>query len=96
MLKYVINKEFKPSIKFEPFTKINKQNAVKNKLKYEFFKRLSKKTILDDAISKFKKKTLKKIIIVCNINLNAGDIRIFLSEKKPTKKIKHSMKFKIG
>ena len=56
---------------------------------------LSKKSILDDKISKFKKITPDRIIINCNVNLNIGDVRIFLSEKKPIKKIKIKRKFKI-
>ena len=56
---------------------------------------LSKKSILDDNISKFKKITHDKIIINCNTNLNIGDFRIFLSEKKPIKKIKIKRKLKI-
>ena len=56
---------------------------------------LSKKSILDDNISKFNKITPERIIINCNANLNIGDVRIFLSEKKPIKKIKIKRKFKI-
>ena len=46
-------------------------------------------------ISKCKKITPDRIIISCNTSLNIGDVRIFLSEKKPTKKIKIKRKFKI-
>ena len=56
---------------------------------------LSKKSNLDDNISKCKKITPDRIIISCNTSLNIGDVRIFLSEKKPTKKIKIKRKFKI-
>ena len=47
-----------------------------------------------DNISKFKKITPDRIIINCNMNLNIGDVKIFLSEKKPIKKIKIKRKFK--
>ena len=66
-----------------------------SKLKKEFFKKLSKKTILEDIISKFKSITLNEIIINCKVNLSFGEIRIFLSEKKPIKKIDTNKKFKI-
>ena len=36
------NNPFKPSIKFDPFIKINKQKEVKNMLKILYRKRLSK------------------------------------------------------
>ncbi len=55
---------------------------------------LLKKTILEDNISKFKKITPDRITINCNTSLNIGDVKIFLSEKKPIKKIKIKRKFK--
>ena len=60
----LIKSPFKPSIKFDPFIKINKQNDVKNILKFLFLKDYQKKLILDDNISKSKKITEKKIIII--------------------------------
>ena len=61
---FSINKPFKPSMKFAPFIKINKQNEVKNILKIQFCKKLSKKINLDVAISKFKKITQQKTMII--------------------------------
>ena len=55
---------FKPSIKFEPFISINKQNEVKKILKTWFFKKLSKKINFDESISKSRKNTDNKTIII--------------------------------
>ena len=54
-------------------------------LKVLIRKKLSKKTIFDEIISKFKKITEKKINAIWKINLFLGDINIFLSEKIPIK-----------
>ena len=58
-----INSPFKPSIKLLPLIKINKQNAVNNKLKLELSKRLSKNISLEEDISNLRMYMLKIIII---------------------------------
>ena len=75
-------------MKFEPLIKINKQNAVNNKLKLELSKRLSKNISLEEDISNLRMYMLKIIIINWNKNLSFGEIRTFVSEKKPIENIK--------
>ena len=74
---------FKPSIKFEPFISINKQNEVKKILKTWFFKKLSKKINFDESISKSRKNTDNKTIIIWKINLFLAEDNIFRSENRP-------------
>ena len=40
-------------------------------------------------------KIMKNLIINCKTNLSFGEIRIFLSEKRPIKKIETNKKFNI-
>jgi len=51
-------------------------------------KSLSSRLILVSLMYISKNKTEKNIIITCNKNLFFGEIKIFKSDKKPTKKIK--------
>ena len=57
------NRPFKPSIKFDPLIKINKQNNVKITLKVEFCKKLSNKVSLEEKISRSNKITEKKTTV---------------------------------
>ena len=54
------NRPFRPSIKFDPLIKINKQNDVKIMLKVEFCSKLSIKVSLEETISRSNKITEKK------------------------------------
>ena len=80
-----INNPFKPSIKLQPFIKINKQNAEKKIPKILLFKITSKKSILDEFILMSKIIMNNKIKTHWIKNLFLGELRIFLSEKKPSK-----------
>ena len=50
-------------MKFDPLIKINIQNVVKNKLKTEFSKKLSKIISLEEDISNLRRNILKATII---------------------------------
>ena len=80
-----INNPFKPSIKLLPLIKINRQNAEKEIAKISLLKILSNNSILDEFILMSKITTNNKIKTHWIKNLILGEIRIFLSEKKPTK-----------
>ena len=85
---YTNNKPFKPSIKLEPFINISKQKEVKKILKTAFSSKSSKKFNLEDNISWSKKITEIITIVIWKKNLFFGEIKIFWSENKPTKKIR--------
>ena len=84
----------RPSIKFDPLIKINRQKDVNKILNIGFFKKLSKKTSFEFTICKSNKITENKTNVSCNKNLFLGEIKIFRSENKPIEKIKSNISVK--
>ena len=84
---YEISNPFNPSIKLLPLIKISKQNEEKKYANISLVNNKSNRSILDEIILKSVIITNNNIDITWKKNLFFGETKIFLSEKKPIKKI---------
>ncbi len=84
---YEISNPFNPSIKLLPLIKMSKQNEEKKYAKNLLLNIISNKSILDESILRSKIMTNNIIKKIWKKNLIFAETNIFLSEKKPIKKI---------
>ena len=84
---YEISNPFNPSIKLLPLIKMSKQNEEKKYAKNLLLNIISNKSILDESILTSKIMTNNIIKKIWKKNLIIAETNIFLSEKKPIKKI---------
>ena len=87
IIEYEISNPFNPSIKLLPLIKMSKQNEEKKYANNLLLNIISNNSILEESI--LRSKTMTKDIIkkIWKINLIFAETNIFLSEKKPIKKI---------
>ena len=84
---YEISNPFNPSIKLLPLIKMSKQNEEKKYAKNLLLNIISNKSILDEIILRSKIMTNNIIKKIWKKNLIFAETNIFLSEKKPIKKV---------